>query len=264
MKRPFSVWNADNMPVQAPFYKSPSIPYGCKDMRSLEVYAKAKPGVIQKYLEKTPFEWITNDFVLSYGDYANGTSAVYHDMGLIVPVRYKGLYGGYYLMEYEDLASSVAAGRELWGYPKKVADFAAENAVEEGPGTLRGEVSREAHAIIRIEAKRRQEEKNNIPGWNFRPHLLLYTMPRYGGPGIQFQKILKRDTSPDYVLKERVEMSAALTLSSYINPPILEPLGDFQPEIVYGAVYQKGDFTATPEHGWAELVDVVTPDPDCM
>ena len=59
-------------------------------------------------------------------------------------------------------------------------------------------------------------------------------------------------------------MSADLTLTSYFHPPVLEPLGDFQPAMIYGAIYQKGDFMATPEHGWAELVDVIIPDPDCM
>ena len=260
MNQSFEVWHADNMPVQAPFYKSPSIPYGCRDHRGLNVYCRAKEGVLKKYLEPTPFEWITDDFLISFGDYANGTSAVYHDIGFIVPVKYGDLYGGCYLFEYEDLASSVAAGRELWGYPKKTADFEVENR----DSGLQIRVTREGKEIVKIEAGPETGEEIGLPDWKCAPHLLLYTMPRYAGPGIQFQKILKRDTSPDYILKERAAMKASVKLSNLFNPPVLEPVGELQPEHIYGAVFQVGDFQATPEHGWAELVDVVIPDPDSM
>lgn len=257
MERPFNVWHGDNMPVQAPFYKSPSIPYGCKNMKSLDVFCRARKGVLKEYLAHTPFEYISDNFLISFGDYANGTSAVYHDIGIVVPVRYKNLYGGYYLFEYEDLASSVAAGRELWGYPKKVADF----DVKEYEGRFNVNVSREAHTIINICAEDIADTLQ-IPENLYHPHLLLYTMPRYGGPGIQFQKILKRDTSPDYVAIEKKFMRADVDISTYINPPVLESWGDLKPEEVYGAVYGIGDFSATHEHGWAELVDVTIPDQD--
>lgn len=39
------------------------------------------------------------------------------------PARFRDTVGGYFLFEYEDQDYSIAAGRELWGYPKKYADI---------------------------------------------------------------------------------------------------------------------------------------------
>lgn len=259
MQRPFKVWNADNMPVQAPFYKSPSIPYSCKDLRTFDVYCRGDADAIKRFLAPTPFEFLTDKFIIDFGDYANGTSATYHDLGVILPVRYKNLVGGYYVIEYEDLASSVSAGRELWGYPKKVADF----DVEETEHAMTVRVSREGAEIIRLSLDFSQEiEADALPEIQVRPHLLLYTMPRYAGPGIQCQKILKRDTSPDFVTKKSRIVRASATLSGYENPPVIEPLDEWSPTEVYGAKYTIGDFAATAEHGWAELVEVIVADPD--
>lgn len=258
MEKTFKVWNADNMPVQAPFYKSPSIPYGCKDLFSVDVYCRAPKGVIQKMLEPTPFEWVSDDFLIDFGDYAQGTSAVYNDMGIVVPVKYKNCYGGYYLFEYEDLASSVAAGRELWGYPKKVGDFKTEKK-ENGYHIC---LSREGTSLADIFLDYSETPKKLPTELAFRPHLLLYTMPRYAGPGVQFKKILERDTSPDYIEKSSRRVSASVQFQTYINPPVIELLGELGPEEVYGAIIKTGDFSATQEHGWAKLVDVIVPDPD--
>lgn len=258
MERPFKVWNADNMPIQAPFYKSPSIPYGCKDLRTFDIVCKGDEETIKRYLEPTPFEFVTDYFLIDFGDYKNGTSAVYHDIGIVIPVKYKDVVGGYYLIEYEDLASSVAAGRELWGYPKKTADF----TMEEDNSKVVVHVSREGHEIIRLTMDLEAEAPAELPELQTRPHLLLYTMPRYAGPGVQFQKILKRDTSPDYVSKSKRIVKADVQFFGYENPPIIEPLDEFQPIEVCGGTINIGDFAATPEHGWAQLVDVIIPDPD--
>ncbi|WP_077602509.1 acetoacetate decarboxylase family protein [Oceanobacillus sojae] len=258
MKRPFEVWNADNMPVQAPFFKSPSIPYFCKDLSSINIYCRTSPEIIKKYLEPTPFEYVSNNFIVNFGDYANGTSATYHDLGIIVPVKYKDLIGGYYLFEYEDLASSVSAGRELWGYPKKTADFKKE----EKDGKTSVSVFREDAEIVHFEVDLNKKPRQELPVVPQYPHILLYTMPRHDGPGILTQKVLSRDSSPDFVTKKKVEGYADIKLSGYENFPIIEPLDELNPVEVYGASYTIGDYAATHENGWAKVVDVIIPDKD--
>lgn len=258
MKSEFPIQWGDNMPVQAPFYKSPNNPQYCKDRKTINVYCQGDEKTIRRYLEPTPFSYLTDQFILSFGDYSNGTAASFFDAGIILPVRYKDVIGGYYLIEYEDLASSVSGGRELWGYPKKMADF----SMTEEAGKITAAVSREGHEIIRIELDTNRGPQEALPELGSKPQLLLWTMPRYGGPGIQCQKILSRDTSVDFVVREEKEVFARVKLSGYENPPILEPLDEWNPIRIYGAQVAVGDYACTEENGWAKLVDVVIPDPD--
>lgn len=251
-------YNGDNMPIQAPFYKSPNNPQFCKDLKTISVYCRTKPEIIKKYLEPTPFEYVTDQFVISVGDYSNGTAASFYDAGIIVPVRYKNVVGGYFLFEYEDLASSISGGRELWGYPKKAGEF----SWKEDDGRIEVGVARENHEIIHISLDMCAGAASELPNLTIYPHLLLWTMPKYGGPGIQCQKLLARDTSMDFALKTKKEAAAHVTLSGYEHFPIIEPLDELCPVEIYGARYTVGDYACTEQNGWASLVDVIIPDPD--
>ena len=156
------------------------------------------------------------------------------------------------------MASSVSGGRELWGYPIKAADL----TMVEKEGRITAAVSREGHELIHIELDMNRGPQEELPEICDRPQLLLWTMPRYGGPGVQCQKILSRDTSVDFVVREQKEVFAQVKLSGYENPPIMEPLDEWNPIQVYGAQVAVGDYACTEENGWAKLVDVVIPDPD--
>lgn len=252
------VFRGDNMPVQAPFYKSPNNPQECPGLRTVTVFCRAREGIVKKYLEPTPFEYVTDDFLIQFGDYSNGSAAAFYDVSIVVPVRYKGLAGGYYLFEYEDLPSSVVGGRELWGYPKKEAGLTMRTQ----DGRLTGTAEREGHEILRVEVFLDREPKEELPEISAYPNLLLWTLPRYDGPGIQSQKILKRDTSPDFRIWRTCMADASAVLSGYEHPPVIEPLDEWNPVKVYGAVYREGDYYCTDENGWASLVDVIVPDKD--
>src|SRR3990167_7482718 len=45
----------------------------------------------------------------------------YTESGQVIPVRYKGKTGGYVHSMYLDDEAPIAAGREIWGFPKKLA-----------------------------------------------------------------------------------------------------------------------------------------------
>jgi acetoacetate decarboxylase len=77
-------------------------------------------------LVPTPFKYVS-DIVYAYvADYTNsdcndGCNYGFYDTGLVIPVEYKGRVGVHVLYEYEDQDYAIAAGREMWGYPKKYA-----------------------------------------------------------------------------------------------------------------------------------------------
>lgn len=59
------------------------------------------------------FEFIRMPDSTGFGDYT--------ESGQVIPVSYKGKKGNYTLAMYLDDEAPIAAGREIWGFPKKLA-----------------------------------------------------------------------------------------------------------------------------------------------
>src|SRR5699024_11750381 len=55
--------------------------------------------------------------------FSNTDKVSYMDCAFVVPIKYEDKLGGYYFYEYENDDRAIAAGRDLWGYPKKYADI---------------------------------------------------------------------------------------------------------------------------------------------
>ena len=59
------------------------------------------------------YEFIRMPDSTGFGDYT--------ETGQVIPVKYKGQHGGYVHSMYLDDDAPIAGGRELWGFPKKLA-----------------------------------------------------------------------------------------------------------------------------------------------
>ena len=59
------------------------------------------------------YEFIRMPDSTGFGDYT--------ETGQVIPVRFKGEQGGYVHAMYLDDEAPIAGGRELWGFPKKLA-----------------------------------------------------------------------------------------------------------------------------------------------
>ncbi|MEH7225748.1 acetoacetate decarboxylase family protein [Bacillus sp. JJ1566] len=247
MERPYKVPHGNNMPVQAPVFDNPTVPYSCPNLKTLTAYCRTTPEMIQKYLEPTPFEYVSDQFVVSISDFGNASNGSFYDVGIIIPVKYKDVVGGYYMFEYENTTWSCIAGRELWGYPKK---FAEASLVEED-GKITATVTKDGVDLIQLKMDLSEQLDHPIPAVQIYPHLLLYTLPRPDGPGILTQMVLSRDTSPDFVTKSRLEAPISVELNGLPN----DPLDEFQPVEVLGGTYVIGDFHATEENGWAKILN---------
>ena len=66
--------NGNNVPVQRPLIPTPFVPYKCKNCRHVNIFAKADPEIIKKYLEPTPFEYVDNTILLYISDFKNTVS----------------------------------------------------------------------------------------------------------------------------------------------------------------------------------------------
>lgn len=107
------------MPLTSPAF--PCGPYRFVNREFLIITYRTDPdalaAVIPAPLEMTEpivkFEFIRMPDSTGFGDYT--------ESGQVIPVRFKGEHGGYVHAMYLDDGSPIAAGREIWGFPKKLA-----------------------------------------------------------------------------------------------------------------------------------------------
>ena len=134
MKAADLVKNAFAMPVTSPSY--PKGPYRFvnreffiityrTDMEALRAVVP-EPLVVTEPIVK--YEFIRMPDSSGFGDYT--------ESGQVIPVTYKGQKGGYVHAMYLDDGPPILGGRELWGFPKKLASPRLSVEKETLVGTL--------------------------------------------------------------------------------------------------------------------------------
>lgn len=114
------VANAFSMPLTSPSY--PKGPYKFVDREFLIIAYRtdmdALRAVVPEPLEVTDpivkFEFIRMPDSTGFGDYT--------EAGQVIPVSFEGRKGGYVHAMYLNDDSPIAGGREIWGFPKKLAE----------------------------------------------------------------------------------------------------------------------------------------------
>ena len=122
------------MPLTSPAY--PVGPYRFVDREFLIITYRTDP---QKLRELVPeplqveeplvkFEFIRMPDSTGFGDYT--------ESGQVIPVTFKGRKGGYSHCMFLDDHPPIAGGRELWGFPKKLAKPTLHDEIDTLVGTL--------------------------------------------------------------------------------------------------------------------------------
>jgi len=141
MKKSEILENIFSMPLASPAY--PKGPYRFINREffivTYETDMDVLKNVVPEPLEVTEpivkFEFIRMPDSTGFGDYT--------ESGQIIPVTYKGKKGGYSHAMYLDDEAPIAAGREIWGFPKKLASpqLIVQNE------TLVGQLNYESHQV---------------------------------------------------------------------------------------------------------------------
>jgi acetoacetate decarboxylase len=105
------------MPLTSPSY--PPGPYRFIDREYLIITYRTDPAAISRVLPaplEAPEPLVKYEFIrmpdsAGFGDYT--------ESGQVIPVVFRGKPGGYVHSMYLDDFSPIAAGREIWGFPKK-------------------------------------------------------------------------------------------------------------------------------------------------
>lgn len=221
--------------------------YACPGLRALSVYCRGERAQLEAMLEPMPFELADERFMVSITDFSNNSGKTYYDAAVVLAVRYGDHVGGSYYFEYEDKHSTVAGGRELWGYPKhyaRVAMTLGEKGAE-GATTL--------HEDVMFRIGLTFDDSVDRSAWadlKLYPHYQVRAVPQVNGPGFQSFDIISRDTSRDYRLIERRAGRGTVSFG-----PAISVAGETMKVVeVLGAEFTVGDFASTPENGVPKIV----------
>jgi acetoacetate decarboxylase len=111
--------NAFAMPYTSPAF--PRGPYRFIDREFLIITYRTDPEALRAVVPEpleigeplVRYEFIRMPDASGFGDYT--------ESGQIIPVRFQGIAGNYSHAMYLDNFPAIAGGRELWGFPKKMA-----------------------------------------------------------------------------------------------------------------------------------------------
>jgi len=202
------------MPLTSPAF--PPGPYRFVDREFFIVTYRTDPDVLRgvipaplEFIEPiVKYEFIRMPDSTGFGDYT--------ETGQVIPVSFRGERGGYVHAMYLDDESPIAGGRELWGFPKKLA--APKLTVEKDTllGVLRyGPVP---VAVATMGFKHRALPTDKVLATLKAPNYLLKIIPHVDGSARICE--LVRYFCEDITVKGAWEGPAAIELFQHALAPV--------------------------------------------
>jgi acetoacetate decarboxylase len=204
------------MPLTSPAY--PMGPYRFVNREFLIITYRTDP---QKLRELVPeplqiegplvkFEFIRMPDSTGFGDYT--------ESGQVIPVTFQGRKGGYSHCMFLDDHPPIAGGRELWGFPKKLAQPTLHDEIDTLVGTL-------DYGPVRIATgsmgyKHKTADRDAVMASLLAPNFLLKIVPHVDGTP-RICELVEYELT-DVNLKGAWTGPAALTLSSHALAPLAE------------------------------------------
>jgi len=221
------------MPLTNPSY--PPGPYRFVDREFLIITYRtdidALKAVVPEPLELTEpvvkYEFIRMPNSTGFGDYT--------ETGQVIPVSFRGEAGGYVHAMYLNDDAPIAGGRELWGFPKKLASPSLKVETDTLVGTLDYGPVRIATGTMGY--KHRALEKAKVHESLLAPSYLLKIIPHVDGSPRVLEIV--RYYLEDVVVKGAWSGPAALQLAHHA----LAPVADLPVREVIGAVHILTDLT---------------------
>jgi acetoacetate decarboxylase len=156
------------------------------------------------------YEFIRMPDSTGFGDYT--------ETGQVIPVSFRGRKGGYTHCMFLNDKGPIAGGRELWGFPKKLANPKLQTEVDTLVGTLDYGPLRVATGTMGY--KHRQADLNAVKASLAAPNFLLKIIPHVDGSPRVCE--LVEYYLEDVVLKGAWTGPAALALTPHALAPVAE------------------------------------------
>jgi acetoacetate decarboxylase len=225
--------NAFAMPLTSPAF--PIGPYRFVDREYLIITYRTDPDKLRAVVPEplqvdeplVKYEFIRMPDSTGFGDYT--------ETGQVIPVSFQGRKGGYTHCMFLNDHPPIAGGRELWGFPKKLASPSLRAEIDTLVGTLDYGPVRVATATMGY--KHRSADLQAVKAALAAPNFLLKIIPHVdGGPRICE---LVEYYLEDIGIKGAWTGPAALSL----NPHALAPVAELPVLEVVSAIHILADLT---------------------
>jgi acetoacetate decarboxylase len=207
---------AFSMPLTSPAY--PMGPYRFCNREYLIITYRTDPQTLRDLVPEplevreplVKFEFIRMPDSTGFGDYA--------ESGQVIPVYFRGRKGGYSHCMFLNDHPPIAGGRELWGFPKKLASPTLRTEIDTVVGTLDYGPVRVATATMGY--KHRPADLASAIASLAEPNFLLKIIPHVDGTARICELVEYR--LQDIELRGAWTGPASLTLSSHALAPVAE------------------------------------------
>ena len=204
------------MPLTSPAY--PPGPYRFVDREfmiityrtDLEKLRAVVPEPLEVEEPLVKYEFIRMPDSTGFGDYT--------ETGQVIPVKFRGRKGGYTHCMFLNDEPPIAGGRELWGFPKKLANPKLHLEIDQLVGTLDYGPVRVATATMGYKHKR--ADSDAVLASLGAPNFLLKIIPHVDGSP-RICELVEYHLE-DLVLKGAWTGPAALSLTPHALAPVAE------------------------------------------
>jgi acetoacetate decarboxylase len=159
----------------------------------------------------------------------------YTESGQVIPVSFRGRRGGYTHCMFLNDEGPIAGGRELWGFPKKLAQPTLRTEVDTLVGTLDYGPLRVATGTMGY--KHREVDRTQVKAALEEPNFLLKIIPHVDGSP-RICEIVEYHLE-EVVLKGAWSGPAALSLT----PHALAPVAELPVLEIVSAIHIRADLT---------------------
>lgn len=229
------ILNEFDMPAPRWIRTYPNGPYRFVNREFFVITYETDPELLQSILPPglelaepvVKFEFIRMPDSTGFGDYT--------ESGQVVPVRYKGEEGTFTLAMFLDCEAPIAGGREIWGFPKKLAKpslFVEEDTLI---GTLNYGSIRIATATMGY--KYDEVDKSSVLASVKKPIFLLKNIPGVDG------KPLVNQLTKTYLTDVEIKGAWTGPGSLELHPHALAPISDLPVRKIVSAVHFVTDLT---------------------
>ena len=218
-----------SLPQHVPLFGRP--PYHYRGYRKISAICRADRKALEAALP-SPLKLesdLVEIFAMDVPD--AGSLGSYREGGVAVKASYLGQTGGHVLYEYVTSDASLAAGREIWGYPKKLCEI---DWTEDGQGGVSARVTRGGHVIIAMDFARADTDYQRL---DLQPRFQVKRIPAADGRGNDIDRVIRNALKAGAVhVKDtgRAEIRLGGTAQ--------DPLADLRISEVVGAEFIVADF----------------------
>lgn len=239
----------ETIPHRSPLFKP--LPRLYADFEKISVICRAPKDAVRRALP-APLEYVSDIIeVFAYRcpkvvdvSAPEAGPRSYLESGIALQAGIDGVVGGHVAYEYVTTDDAMAPGREIWGYPKKLADVTWD---VQG-GTIMSQTLRRGRTLIDLEftAGEAIYEKPVL-----QPRLQIKKIPRADGLGYDVHQVVLNKLGK-WTLFESVAGMAKVKLGGVEN---MDPLFDLGPLEILGAEKIRAEF----ELGYGEIFKDLAP-----